>query len=247
MKAEGRSTAVSQLISKLTYPRRGLDVYYPLLVILIVLGVYLLGVAISHSSKRPQAIALIILSAVIGCCAGSFVVGSYDPPWTRLSIHPSPAIPVSIAHVDINSTQDDPGGDVLFIEAVDGRVYSLRLFEDQWELVDQVPEPGNVIHTENCATDWPNHPLVEERIIDSVGFRIDHALATILRCYVLMDDHSLQVWVHSSDGWALFDVIKLKVIFAAIGGILAILVVFLLLLRTRRTLDRSIDESDVHV
>jgi hypothetical protein len=218
---------------------------YALLIFLVLLGVWLLAVAVSYSKKKPQTIALIILSAVIGCCAGSFVVGGYDPPWTRLSIQSSPATPISIALVDINSMHNDPEGDVLFIEAADERVYSLRLFEDQWELVDQVPDPGNVFYTENCATDWPNHPPVEEGIIDSVGVRIDHALATILRCYVLMDDHSLQVWVHSSDAWDLFDVIKLKVIFAAMGGVLAILVVFLLLLRKRRRLGNPIDESNV--
>ncbi len=209
--------------------------YYTLLVILILLGVWLLGVTISYSKKKPQAIALIILIATLGCSVGFFVAGGYAPPWTRLSIHPSPATPVSIAYLDINSMQDDPGGDVLFIEAVDGKVYSLRLFEDQWELVDQVPDSSNVGYIENCAIDWPSPPLVEEGIIDSVGIRIDHALATILRCYVLMDDHSLQVWVHSSDAWDLFDVIKMKVILATIGGVLGITVVFLIQLRKRGT------------
>jgi hypothetical protein len=67
-------------------------------------------------------------------------------------------------------------------------------------------------------------PPIGEGIIDSGGVRFERPISIISRCYVLLEDGSLEVWVHSGDGMSFFMGEMIKLLFAVPGVILGILV-----------------------
>jgi hypothetical protein len=165
----------------------------------------------------------------IGLVVGILLFGNYSPPWQHYSIQSAPAEIVDIVHIDIQSTLDDPTGDILYVASKEGIVYSNSLYQDKWLVIDPVPnwddDPTNLTE---CATEWADHPLaappsVDGVVVDSAGVRFERPLSSIWRCYVLLDDGRLQVWVHSSNVFDLLANWRSKIICTAIGGMLGII------------------------
>jgi hypothetical protein len=78
-------------------------------------------------------------------------------------------------------------------------------------------------HITKCVTDWDDHPPIDEAILDSAGVRGERPLSTILRCYVLFDNGSLQVWTHKSDAMSLIMNELGKVLLVIAGSILGLI------------------------
>jgi hypothetical protein len=149
---------------------------------------------------------LALLLGGIGFLVGNSMVGEYNPPWTHYPIQaPSKGI-VDIAHVEITSTLPDPTGDTIFVKAKDGEVYSNTLFQSEWSIVDSVPT-WDKESPYDCTGEWLapsashmwDRPPVEKGVVDSYGALFERPVSTIVRCYVLLDDGSLEVWVHSGN------------------------------------------------
>ncbi len=149
---------------------------------------------------------LALLMGGIGFSIGNSATGEYNPPWKRYAIQAAPKETVKIAHVEINSTLFDPAGDIVFVADKEGDVFSNTVFQSEWSVVDPVPTWDNN-HISNCTAEklgpteshmWDTPP-VEKDVIDSAGIIFERPVSTIVRCYVLLDDGSLEVWVHSGN------------------------------------------------
>jgi hypothetical protein len=109
-------------------------------------------------------------------------------------------------------------------------VYSNTLYQDEWLVVDPIPDWGDApTNLTECATGWADQQLagpllLDGVVVDSAGVRFKRPLSLILRCYVLLDDGRLQVWVHSSNAFDLLANWRLKIICTAIGGVLGIII-----------------------
>ncbi len=163
----------------------------------------------------------------------NMLIGNYDPPWVHYTLPTTPQSAVSILHVAIRSSLEDPTGDIIYIATKDGTVYGNSLFQQSWLSVAPSPDWNNT-GISKCATVWDDHPPVGGGVIDSAGVRFERPISTILRCYVLMDDGSIQVWVHSANGMDLFKNISSKMGVGAFGGILGIAAGVLIIILRRR-------------
>lgn len=146
-------------------------------------------------------ILLFILLPLIGCVSGViigvFLCRNNIPLWKQYSIKSPPAGTNDILYIDIQSTLEDPTLDIIYVNSESGKVYSNILFQDNWRMDATVPYDGAEFSL--CATEWLDHPPVKKDILDSAGGRFERPLSTILRCYVLFKDGSLQVWTRSTD------------------------------------------------
>jgi hypothetical protein len=176
----------------------------------------------------------------IGLLVGNSAVGEYNPPWTHYPIPaPSKEI-VDIAHVEIMSTLPDPTGDTIFVKAKDGEVYSNTLFQNEWSIVDPIPT-WDTESLYDCTGEWlvpsDSHmwdaPPVDKGVVDSYGALFERPVSTIVRCYVLSDDGSLEVWVHSGNAMDLLAGVFMKIVYGTIGAIIGI-VIGVIIIRFRR-------------
>lgn len=174
------------------------------------------------------------LFAGIGYSTSNQIAGIY-PPWVRFQIPPPPIEMTAIAHVDIKSTLEDPTGDILFAGTSDNRIYSNVLFEDNWSQVTPIPDWENG-YAQKCATEWVEYPTswkdrppIKGEILDSWGVSFERPLSTILRCYVLLENGDLQVWVHSANVFDLMIILSAKLLFTGIGGIAGLIISLLIL------------------
>jgi hypothetical protein len=156
------------------------------------------------------AIILSLLSAFLGAGAGLFLYGNLIPPWKHYQISSLPGA-TDILQIDIHASLTDPAEDVLYVTAEHKQLFSNTLFQKDWHLVESVPE--NDYEFPLCATEWKDHPPVSAGIIDSAGVRFERPLSTIVRCYVLFKDGSLQVWTRSTDVFSLMTIVS-------VGGLL---------------------------
>lgn len=171
------------------------------------------------------------LIGVLGFSIGNSMIGKYNPSWTHYPIESAPKEVIDIVYIDIRSTVDDPTGDILYAATKNGEIYSNTVFQNDWLLVDPVPVWDNNYTTE-CATEWPgpsdahmwDTPPIEKGAIDSVGVRFERPVSIIARCYVLSDDGSLEVWIHSGNAMELMAGEFLKMMFAIFGVILGIII-----------------------
>jgi len=61
-------------------------------------------------------------------------------------------------------------------------------------------------------------------VIDSAGVRFERPISTITRCYVLISDGSLEVWIHSGDAVGLIMSEFWKTVYALFGTVLGIII-----------------------
>lgn len=187
---------------------------------------------------------IIVFPAILLCGIGvlfayrMFLV--YDLPWKHTSLPPPPDEIVDIVHIDFQSYMDDPTGDTIFVAAKDGAVYSNTLFGNEWLPVESVPDWGTD-YTNQCAPTWPgaqsdapiwDPPPVEKKVADSAGVRFEHAMAIAVRCYVLSDDGSLDIWAREDDvsiGVAPFVLLApvMGILGALVGALAGLLIVYL--------------------
>lgn len=173
----------------------------------------------------------------------NFVIGEYNPSWTHDQLQPAPKEIVDIAHIEINSNLDDPTGDIVYITDKYGIVYSNTIFQNKWETVDPIPNWENDFNISNCTKErlgpnashiWDNPPI-EKGVIDSAGVLFERPISIIVRCYVLLDDGNLEVWVHSEDAMSLMKVEGPKILFTILGAILGIITGLVIVLFRIRT------------
>ncbi len=155
-------------------------------------------------------------SVVVACLAAVvtfYALGYPMPPWDR---HLLPAAPGEITHIlhvefrphgpgphDIpEPSHADPVGDTIFISTTDRTVYSYTPFDNEWK---RVASPGAWEETPatRCAPAWDS-PEPDARILEPIplekavrassGIRVGHTMVDAVRCYVLYEDGSLEVW-----------------------------------------------------
>ena len=174
----------------------------------------------------------ILFGCGLGFLAGNSFVGEYNPPWTHYQLKHSPKGLVEIAYVEINSYLLDPTGDVVYIEDNTGKIYSNTVFQDTWSVVDRDPN-WNSSYLSKCATEWLGEPIVshlgdypptEKKVIDSAGVRFERPISIIVRCYLLLEDGSIEVWVHSGDAYGAMGHDLLKVIYTVSGFMIGIII-----------------------
>ena len=136
-----------------------------------------------------------------------FLNNDYEIPWNQYPLKNSSEDFVSIIYVEVNSFAEDPTGDTIYVSTKDGLIFSNTLFEEECLLVESVPA-WETKRTSDCAPVWPgaqsdaqiwDPPPTEKNILDSAGIRFERPVSIIVRCYVLADDGSLEVWVREGD------------------------------------------------
>jgi multisubunit Na+/H+ antiporter MnhB subunit len=141
-------------------------------------------------------IILSLLGIILGTIAGFLLYDRLIPRWTYYDITP-PLGAKDIVQVEIIRTLTDPTDDVLYIYTDGGQLFSNILFQKEWYPVEVAPK--NDYEFPKCATEWKDHPPTKSEIIDSIGVRFERPISTILRCYVLYKNGTLQVWTRSTD------------------------------------------------
>lgn len=154
-------------------------------------------------------ISLALIMSVIGVVIAVliFLNNDYEIPWNHYPLNNSSKDFVGIVYVEVNSFLEDPTGDTIYVSTKDGFIFSNTLFEEEWLLVESVPV-WETERTSACAPVWPGAPSdaqiwesppTEKNILDSTGIRFERPVSIIVRCYVLSDDGSLEVWVRGDD------------------------------------------------
>jgi len=154
-------------------------------------------------------ISLALIMGGIGVVIAFFIFlnNDYKIPWKHYPLKNTSTDFISIGYVEFNSYLEDPTGDTIYISTKDGLIFSKTLFENEWLLVESVPV-WDTEHISDCAPVWPGAPSdaqiwepppTEKNILDSAGARFERPFSIIVRCYVLSDDGSLEVWVRGDD------------------------------------------------
>lgn len=183
---------------------------------------------------------IILLSGGVGFLVGNFVIGEYNPPWKHYELESAPPNLVNIEFIEIKSTLFDPTGDIVYVSDKDGIVYSNTTFQTEWLVVEPIPTWENNYLIDciserlgpNKAHIWDNPP-VKRTVIDSAGVIYDRPLSTIVRCYVLLDDGSIEVWVHSDDFLRYLAFDFFKKVFPLFGSILGV-IIYVIVKRNRK-------------
>jgi hypothetical protein len=174
---------------------------------------------------------LLVSGCGAGFLVGNLVIGEYNPPWEHYQLETSPNDLVKIEFVEIKSDLFDPTGDIVYASDRDDKIYSNIVFQDKWSTVDPVSTWEND-RPADCTSErlgpteshlWDNPP-VEKGIIDSAGVIFERPVSTIVRCYVLLEDGNLEVWVHSGNAMDLMAGKVLKLVFASFGLILGVII-----------------------
>jgi hypothetical protein len=157
--------------------------------------------------NSAMVLALSLLGYGTGKLIGNLLVGESNPPWTYSLIQPLPKEISQIIYLQ-SQYSEDPTEDTLYVKTEDGEFYSYSLFQDNRLLSDVDPTPWDNIYLFKCAPAWNgatdsspmgDPPPVDKGIIDSIGIKFQTPPITTTRCYVLLDDGSLQVWTHSGN------------------------------------------------
>ena len=182
---------------------------------------------------------LALLFGAIGLLVGNATISEYNPPWTHYSIQSPPKETVDIAHVEIVSTLEDPAGDTIFVKDKNGEVYSNTLFQSKWSEINTVPAWDKESPYE-CTGEWlaPSDSHMWDRppvdnVVDSYGALFERPVSTIVRCYVLLEDGSLEIWVHSGNAMDLLAGIALKTVYIIVGVTIGI-VIGVMIIRFRK-------------
>jgi hypothetical protein len=198
------------------------------------------------NSKLADRLIIGSLSVVLGVAGAGVAYSQFmvtELPWQQYRLPNPPDGAADISRVDLRSFGDDPSGDTIFIVTNDGDKYSYTLFEGQWLDVDTLPK-SDFQATAACAPDWPgaqsdadiwDPPPVERKVRDSAGERIEHALAIFVRCYVLSDDSSLELWTREDDPFEIMGFMQCAPVYILVGGLLGA-ATGLIVVRTRKWL-----------
>jgi len=158
-------------------------------------------------------IILSLLGTFLGASAGLLLCSRFFPPWRHYNVTPSPGA-TDIVQVEIKYALTDPTEDVLYVSAEGAQLFSNTLFQKDWYSVEAAPK--NDYEFPKCATDWKDHPPIKSGVIDSAGVRFERPLSTILRCYVLYKNGTMQVWTRVTDVFSWMTAI-------AVGGLLGLI------------------------
>ncbi len=174
---------------------------------------------------------LLLVGCGVGWLVGRSSVSEYNPAWEKYSLKSVPSNAAQIKFVEIKSYLFDPTGDIVYVADNDGNVYSNTVFQNEWSMVSSIPEWENK-RPDNCTSErlgpteshlWDNPP-VAKGIKDSAGVIFERPVSTIVRCYVLLDDGSIEVWVHSGNAMDSMAGEFLKLLFAFFGLIIGIII-----------------------
>ena len=125
----------------------------------------------------------------------------------------------------------DPTGDIVYVSDKDGKIHSNTAFQNEWSVVEPVStwesdRPADCTSKRLGPTEshlWDNPP-VEKGVIDSAGVLFERPVSTTVRCYVLLDDGSLEVWVHSGNAMDSMAGESQKLVFGFFGLILGVII-----------------------
>lgn len=114
-----------------------------------------------------------------------------------------------------NEFNDSP----LIAASEQGKFYQLS--SGPWESLPDLKEPWGWNREPNlCATAWDEHPHLIQKVTNSTGVSYERPLSTIIRCYVLFDNGSLQVWTRWTDVFGLMLITATSAIIGLLIGIM---------------------------
>jgi hypothetical protein len=145
---------------------------------------------------------LALLMGCVGLAIAARILAAPDTSWKHqlLPIAPSQATrKIHVKGVGIR----DPTGDTIYITTKGGEIYSNTLFDDKW-VQGEPAIPWKPVWVRHCVPTWDSWipgvddmlepPPVERKVLDSAGVTFGHAMVDDVRCYVLYDDGSIEVW-----------------------------------------------------
>ncbi len=190
---------------------------------------------------------LSVLLACIGVGVAVRIFTNYEIPWQRYVLLKPPKGTIEISGVDFHSYLDEPAGDEVHVRTADGAVYSNTLFEDTWQFVvgaDAKPTSQPL----KCAPAWSEQPSdapiwdpppIKKTVLDSAGARFEHSMAIAVRCYVLYDDGSLELWTRYDDFRSSAPLIFGAPLLGGFGALAGLVIGFLVVWGIRRRRRRT--------
>ena len=153
---------------------------------------------------NPKLLSTIVsIVPLLGALLGAFL-GIRSVPYSRFIILPWKHYEISPLEgakniLYVNSPfSGEPTDDVLYVLSENGTIFSNKLFQDEW----QIATSEQTRETSSCPTEWL--PLIKNNISDSVGVVHTDEFSGTLRCYILFNDGSMQVWTRSSSVYEFF-------------------------------------------
>ena len=192
--------------------------------------------------------ALALLMGAVGLTAAYFRFMTYDLPWHTYRLSDPPKGAAGIVHVEYQANQHDPAGDTIYVVTQDGSVYANRLFTKGWGLVQSNPSREED-RSSACAPVWPgaqseaeiwSAPPVEKKVVDSRGVRFEHSASIAVRCYMLSEDGSLEVWTREDSIMGIIAFLQCGPVYALAGALLGVLT-GIVVTRLRKTVKGAIE------
>lgn len=144
-----------------------------------------------------------------GKLIGNFFIGESEPAWDYYTLPSLPKKILNIVYFQPSPTSEYLPGDSLFVRTKNGEFYSYTLFEDKWMFVDADPTHWDNPYVSKCAIEWAGpsdfsqlkaYPPVNRDVLDSMGENSWRSPSTsIAKCYMLLDDGSIQAWIYSGN------------------------------------------------
>jgi hypothetical protein len=197
-------------------------------------------------TNLPNALIIVPLALLmggVGLAIAYFQFMVYDLSWDTYQLNNPPKETIGIIHIDYKSTLADPMGDTIYVITKDHFVYSNTLFEKEWGLAQADPS-WEEDYASTCTPVWPgaqsdaqiwSAPPVEKKVVDSRGVRFEHAMAIAVRCYVLSEDGSLEVWTREDSAIAIIAFLQCGSVYALFGALLGIIIgVIIIRIRKQR-------------
>lgn len=201
-------------------------------------------------------LAFSLLGFGVGKLIGNFFLGESDPVWTYYTLPPSHQKILNIVYYQTSSTSDYLPGDSLFVKTENDEFYSYTLFEDKWMFVDADPTRWDNPYVSKCATQWNGYsdfsqlrayPPVKRNVLDSMGENSWlYPSTSIAKCYILLDDGSLQAWIYSGNAKDLLKNRFLKKEFIIIGTSIGLVFSIFIILYKRRTAEFAMFKKPVN-
>lgn len=130
------------------------------------------------------------------------VYSVFQHEWRRLEPLPNDKPIAAIRFRD--NRYDEP------IVAITNQDEAFELADGHWKLLSDGKIPLEEDEPVACATEWEEPPPLGQEALDSVGVRFERPISAIERCYVLLDNGSLQVWTRATDVFTLMRIIGIS-------------------------------------
>jgi hypothetical protein len=114
---------------------------------------------------------------------------------------------ISVGQEDWQALPSLPSGEISQVRLRDGYANSpliatteqgdfFQLTNGQWESIPSLTEPwGLGAERISCMDNWQYHPVLVREVLDSQAFIADRPVSTVFRCYALLNNGKIRIWV----------------------------------------------------